>query len=91
MKTKYLDWAYEQEVRAFLNRTWFEGNSITYSENALASVIFGMKTELSAMKKVIETVLSSGSKNVKFAKCEKDEYRFAVNIKEVDSKAILAS
>lgn len=91
MKTKFADWAYEQEVRAFLNRNWFQGSSITYSENSLGLVLFGMKTERDKMKGVIEAVLDSGSKNVKFAKCEKDAFRFAVNVKEIAPKTILTS
>ncbi|WCL50809.1 DUF2971 domain-containing protein [Leptospira sp. GIMC2001] len=83
LKTKYIDWAYEQEVRAFCLNSWMKNEDIIHSIDCLKELIFGLKTPIEDMKSMTVALKESGARDVKLYRCERLPDSFLIQKREI--------
>ena len=79
LSTKSNDWKYEQEYRS-ISATPGEN---TYDRKMLSAVIFGCKTSQEEMFKVIDTIESSGYKNISYCRAQMETNSFKLSFKSL--------
>lgn len=77
IKTKYIDWSYEKELRIYKKKH----GPVDFNKEALVEVIFGLKTSDDEIKRIKEMMNKYGFNHLRYSKADRlhGEFKLIIN------------
>ncbi|MBT3169075.1 MAG: DUF2971 domain-containing protein [Candidatus Cloacimonetes bacterium] len=86
-KNKYVDWEYEEEIRALTEADKEISNLMKFSKKSLREINFGCKVSNRDKESIIKIVQNCNYPNVTFIKAKRCKNRFGLNFQNNESQS----